>query len=154
MIEQEQILRLLAEKKQLMLEFEKATEEMLSCPFELLQPMVRQREEKMRQMQAIEAKINGFCTGREGVLALVAVENSCDRAALPVQLQQIYDAGMQVKTIASRLKESDTQATFRLRNEQKQILKKIKATNQSPAAQAARFSLPVRQRGPGRLGKA
>ncbi len=154
MVEQEQILRLLAEKKQLMLEFEKATEEMLFCPLELLQPMVRQREEKMCQMQALDAKISGLCTGREGALVLSAVENSGDRATLPVQLQQIYDAGMQVKTIASRLKESNTQAIFRLRNEQKQILKKIKATNQSPAAKAARFSLPVRQRGPGRLGKA
>ena len=154
MIEQEQILRLLAEKKQLMLEFEKATEEMLSCPFELLQPMVRQREEKMLQMQALDAKIKGMCGGKDGMMVLAAAENDCNRAALPAQLQQIYDAGMQIKTIVFRLKESNVQATFRLRNEQKQILKKIKATNQSPAAQAARFSSPAAQRGPGKLGKA
>lgn len=154
MIEQEQILRLLAEKKQLMLEFEKATEEMLSCPFELLQPMVRQREEKMLQMQALDAKIKGMCGGKDGMMVLAAAENDCNRAALSAQLQQIYDAGMQIKTIVFRLKESNMQATFRLRNEQKQILKKIKATNKSPAAQAARFSSPTAQRRPGKLGKA
>lgn len=154
MIEQEQILRLLAEKKQLMLEFEKATEEMLSCAFELLQPMVRQREEKMLQMQALDAKIKGMCGGKDGMLVLAAAENDCNRAALSAQLQQIYDAGMQIKTIVFRLKESNMQATFRLRNEQKQILKKIKATNKSPAAQAARFSSPTAQRRPGKLGKA
>ena len=154
MIDFEQIQRLLAEKKQLMLSFEESTEEMLFCPFEQLQPLVLQREEKMLQMQALDAKIKGMCSGKGGAMVLAAAENDCNRAALPAQLQQIYDAGMQIKTIVFRLKESNVQATFRLRNEQKQILKKIKATNQSPAAQAARFSSPAVQRGPGKLGKA
>jgi len=154
MIDFEQIQRLLAEKKQLMLSFEESTEEMLFCPFEQLQPLVLQREEKMLQMQALDAKIKGMCGGKDGAMVLAAAENDCNRAALPAQLQQIYDAGMQIKTIVFRLKESNMQATFRLRNEQKQILKKIKATNKSPAAQAARFSSPTAQRGPGKLGKA
>ena len=59
MIDFEQIQRLLAEKKQLMLSFEESTEEMLFCPFEQLQPLVLQREEKMLQMQALDAKIKG-----------------------------------------------------------------------------------------------
>ena len=108
----------------------------------------------MLQMQALDAKIKGMCGGKDGAMVLAAAENDCNRAALPAQLQQIYDAGMQIKTIVFRLKESNMQATFRLRNEQKQILKKIKATNKSPAAQAARFSSPTGQRRPGKLGKA
>ena len=78
----------------------------------------------------------------------------CVEGEMREVMQQIYDAGMQIKTIVFRLKESNMQATFRLRNEQKQILKKIKATNKSPAAQAARFSSPTAQRRPGKLGKA
>lgn len=154
MVDFNQVQRLLAEKKQLMLSFEAATEEMLFCPFEQLQPLVLQREEKMLQVQALDAKLQGLCIGKEGALVLAAAENDCNRAALSPQLQQIYDAGMQIKTIVFRLKESNMQATFRLRNEQKQILKKIKNTNQSPAAQAARFSSPTAQHGPGKLGNA
>ena len=144
---------LLAEKQQRMLLFEQATEEMLVCPFERLQPLVLQREEEMQQMQALDTKIKGLCIGKDGALVLAAAENRCSRNALPVQLVAIYDAGMQVKTVAARLKESNVQAVFRLRTEQKQIVKKIKTTNQSPAAQASRFSSPTRQREPGQLGK-
>ena len=80
------------------------------------------------------------------------LEDSRDEVSGVVVDEEVTN--MQIKTIVFRLKESNMQATFRLRNEQKQILKKIKATNKSPAAQAARFSSPTAQRGPGKLGKA
>ena len=153
MIDFEQVQRLLAEKKQLMLSFEEATEEMLFCPFEQLQPLVLQREEKMLQMKALDAKIRGLCTGKDGALLLAAVENDCNRAALPAQLQQVYDAGMQIKTIVFRLKESNMQATFRLRNEQKTNFKKNQNNQPKPGCAGLSFFFAPCPAGAGQVGQ-
>ena len=88
------------------------------------------------------------------ILRLTGLELSRD-SALPEELGPVYRAAMEAQAVLSRLPESEVQAIMRLRLEQEQMLKRIKAANQGSAAKASRFYSTGSSTGGGsRLGRA
>lgn len=130
----------LQQKYQLLCRFEEATQEMLVCPPEKLEELVARRQELLRQIDALSRELDGRFQGDASYQALTdALQGSLDASLLPGELQEAYEAGMQGRAVLSRLRESDMQATLRIKTEQEIILKQIKAVNQGHGAKAARF---------------
>lgn len=130
----------LQKQYRLLCHFEEATQEMLFCPVERLEELVLKRQELLDEIDALSRELDSRFEGDTAYRALTNVlEGEMDASLLPEELQEAYTAGMRIRTVLSRLRESDMQATLRLRTEQEIILKQIKAVNQGHSAKAARF---------------
>lgn len=130
----------LQKKYQLLCRFEEATQEMLSCPAEELEELVARRQELLDQIDGLSRELDSRFQGDETYQVLTDVlQGRLEASCLPEELQEAYEAGMRIRAVLSRLRESDMQATLRIRTEQEIILKQIKAVNQGHSAKAARF---------------
>ncbi len=157
MVDLDRMLELLEEKRQRLLAFEEATQEMLTCRREQLEEQMKERQRLLEGIQRAEQELEELCkeAGEEGEQALCAAQAGAEPSALPEELLPVYRAAMEVRTVLSRFPESEVQAMMRLRLEQEQILEQIKNTNQGSAAKAARFySVGAGQGGGSRLGRA
>lgn len=157
MVDLDRMLELLEEKRQRLLAFEEATQEMLTCRREQLEEQMKERQRLLEGIQRAERELEELCgkAGEEGALALCAAQAGAEPSALPGELLPVYQAAMEVRAVLSRFPESEVQAMMRLRLEQEQILEQIKNTNQGSAAKAARFySVGSGQGGGSRLGRA
>lgn len=157
MCELSKVLDLLEEKWQLLRRVEDATQEMLTCPSCQLEPLMAERERLVGRMQRADEEIEALCRDQEDGEAVLAAAGGLGEAeaALEGPLAEIYQAALRLRAVLSRLRESETQAVLRLKQEQLEILEKIKAANQGGAAKAARFySVGAAQGGGSRLGKA
>lgn len=132
--------QLLQEKQKLLLSFEEATQNMLHCPMEELENLVQERQKLIDSVDKLDEKLCALCRDTpqgQAVLQVLAGQGSPE--SIPKEVQELYDDAMRIRTILSRLQESDIQAALRLRVEQERILEQIKATNQGLTAKAARF---------------
>lgn len=113
----------------------------------LIQPKIQKREE---ELSALCQK-----AGEEGQRLLDAAKGRSEVETLPEDYREIYRLGQEIRTVLSRFPESEVQALLRLRLEQEQMLKRIKAANQGSAAKASRFYSAGSSTGGGsRLGRA
>lgn len=135
-----QITQLLAQKQELFLQFAHCTEAMLTCPREQLEEQLARREELMGEIDALDREVDRLArqSGQEEQI-LGAVRGSADWDSLPPQLRPVYEGAAAVRTVVSRLAETEAQAGVRMVLEQERILEQIKASSRSGAAQAARF---------------
>lgn len=148
-----EVLRLLEEKRQLLCRVEDATQRMLTCSSAQLEELMRERERLVAELQKADAQMEELCRGQEDGQAVLDAAAGRGDAAGP--LTEVDQAAQRLRTVLSRLRESETQALLRLKQEQLEILEKIKATNQGGAAKAARFYSVGSAPGTGsRLGKA
>lgn len=135
-----QIQQTLQKKQQTLLEFEQATQQMLSCPAEQLEELVAERQRLLAKIDGLERELGALCQedpDREQLLSAIA--GQADAGSFPEPLQLLYEEGIKIRTVFSRLRQSDQQAQLRLKTEQAQILKHIKKMNQGANAKAARF---------------
>lgn len=135
-----QIQEALQKKEQALLLFEEATQQMLSCQEEQLEELVEERQRLLAEIDGIEQKLQALCQedpDKEQLLS--AIGGKADAGDYPEPLQPLYQEGMKIRAVFSRLRQSDQQAQLRLKTEQSQILKKIKQMNQGTHAKAARF---------------
>ena len=129
-----QVQQILQEKRQLLLHFEEITQQILLCPAEQLEEQVTERQ------KLIDERLAAFCRdGGEDGAALAALAKNEEIAAPPKGAEVLLHEIADIRTVLSRLKESDIQAALRLRVEQERILEQIKETNQGVTAKAAKF---------------
>lgn len=149
------VLALMEEKSRLLRSIEDVTQEMISCSFEQLEARMIQRNKLVEQLKKADEEMKELCDGPEGGAALDAAVCKGEPDRYSGKLSEIYRAGQGHRAILRRLKESEMQAVLRMKQEQLDILEKIKTTGQSGAAKASRFfSVGSSQGGFSRLGKA
>ncbi len=135
-----EILKVLQEKRQILLQFEQATEEMLQCPMEELGDFVKERQKLVDRLKKLEERAELFWKETPGRECLTDVlQGEREASALPEELLEIYGEELQIRAIFSRLRECEPQAALRMRVEQKRVLEKIKSVNKGNSAKAARF---------------
>lgn len=131
---------IMEEKRRLLCSIEDVTQEMITCESIKLEELMTQREKLVTALQKADKEMKELCGDQEdgpAVMRASVCEGEADRLSGP--MQAIYQAGQQHRAILSRLKESELQAVLRLKQEQLEILEKIKSANQGSAAKAARF---------------
>ncbi len=135
-----QIQEVLQKKQQYLTQFEEATQQMLFCPIEQLEDLVSERQRLIEKMDDLEKNLDALCReNADQVLLSLILTGKGDAGEIPERLQPIYEEAIKIRTVASRLRQSDRQASLRLKTEQKRVLKKIKEMNQGANAKAARF---------------
>ena len=135
-----QIQQLLQEKQQLLLHFEEVTQRMLLCSTEELQAQVFERERTMDLVNSLDQRMAVLSEETPERPFLISLLNGCaDIENLPESVKPLYNEALKIRSILSRLQETDIQAAIRLRLEQEKILEKIKMANQGSSAKAAKF---------------
>lgn len=151
-----EVMELMERKRELLRGVEEATQRMLTCPSAQLEELMAEREKLVAGLRRADARLEELCRDQEdGQAVLDAASGRGEAGALTGGLAEVYGAAQQLRAILSRLRESESQAVLRLKQEQLEILEKIKAANQGGAAKAARFyAVGSGQGGGARLGKA
>ena len=147
---------LISEKKNCLLEFENYTEKMLVCTSEELNILVGNREIAIEKMKNIDEEIQEICKNSEkNEILLKILFGKISAQDIPSEFVEIYDKNMQIRAVASRIKETDIQAMNRIKIEQEKALEKIKSMNQGSEAKAAKFVMSgsAAKVFPSRLGK-
>ena len=135
-----QVQQILQEKRQLLLHFEEITQQILLCPAEQLEEQVTERQKLIDLIDKLDERLAAFCRdGGEDGAALAALAKNEEIAAPPKGAEVLLHEIADIRTVLSRLKESDIQAALRLRVEQERIIEQIKETNQGVTAKAAKF---------------
>lgn len=148
-----EVLTVLEEKRQLLRKIEDATQRMLTCASPRLEELMAEREKLVERLQRADERMEELCRDQEDGPAVL--DAAAGRGEPNGPLEEVYQAARQLRAILSRLRESETQAVLRLKQEQLEILEKIKTANQGGAAKAARFySVGSSQAGGSRLGRA
>lgn len=150
------VLELLEQKRQLLCRVEEATQGMLACPGQQLEELMGERERLIQQLQKADEELEELCRDQEDGEAVLAAAGGRWEGEMPSGgLAEVCLGAQRLRTVLSRLRESETQAMLRLKQEQLEILEKIKAANQGGAAKAARFYSQAGASGTSsRLGKA
>ena len=150
-----QVARLLERKWQLLRQVEEATQRMLDCPGEQLEELMWEREKLIKGLQKADAELEESCRDQEDGEQVLAAASGRWEEPPSGRLEEVGQAAQRLRTVLSRLRESESQAMLRLKQEQLEILEKIKAANQGGAAKAARFYSRSAGGGTGsRLGRA
>ena len=134
-----QVARLLERKWQLLRQVEEATQRMLDCPGEQLEELMWEREKLIKGLQKADAELEESCRDQEDGEQVLAAASGRWEEPPSGRLEEVGQAAQRLRTVLSRLRESESQAMLRLKQEQLEILEKIKAANQGGAAKAARF---------------
>lgn len=150
------VLALMEEKSKLLRSIEDVTQEMISCSFEQLEARMIRRGKLVEELKKTDEEMHRLCDRQQdGQAVLDAAVCKGEPERLAGKLAEIYRAGQGHRAILRRLGESEMQAVLRMKQEQLDILEKIKTTGQSGAAKASRFfSVGNSQGGFSRLGKA
>ena len=130
----------LQQKEACLIRFEQVTQQMLDCPIEQLEGLVLERQRQIDRVNQLDQEIDNLCQQADEVALLQDVlQGRADVGRIPDHLKIVYQLVLRIRTVLSRVQESDLQAGIRLRIEQERILDRIKATNQGTRAKAARF---------------
>lgn len=150
------VLELMEQKRQLLRSIEDVTQEMIGCAFEQLETLMIRRNKLVEQLKNADEGIKELCDGQpdsQAVLDAAVCKGEAER--FTGKLAEVYQAAQQHRAILRRLRESEMQAVLRMKQEQLEILEKIKATSKSGTAKASRFfSVGSSQGGFTRLGNA
>lgn len=131
---------LLNQKKDYILEFESDTQKILVCTYDELNKLVDKREVSIEKMKNIDLEIQEICGNSEKNEILNRIlYGKISAEDIPQEFEEVYEKNMQIRAVASRIKESDIQAVNRIKIEQERALEKIKSMNQGSEAKAAKF---------------
>ena len=134
-----QVARLLERKWQLLRQVEEATQRMLDCPGEQLEELMWEREKLIKGLQKADAELEESCRDQEDGEQVLAAARGRWGEPPSGRVEEVGQAAQRLRTVRSRPRESEAQAMLRLKQEQLEILEKIKAANQGGAAKAARI---------------
>lgn len=134
------ILEAMEQKRQLLRSVEEVTQEMITCESVKLEELMTRRGQLVEALEKTDREMKELCRDQEdgpAVLDAAICKGDADRYA--GAMAAIYRSAQGQRAILSRLRDSELQAILRLKQEQLEILDKIKSTNQGGAAKAARF---------------
>ena len=122
----------------LLLEYEKATLPLITCELDEVSEYIEARGRLMEKLREKNDELTAFCAAQGGQLA-AAASCSCDRDTLPRELQEIFDARLEVSSVVTRLLSEERQAAERLTHERDGLISKIKDINNGYNAQASKY---------------
>ncbi len=137
----EAILALLAQKRDLFLEFERVSNGLCTQAVDELQQGMEQRGALLRQVCGLDEQLRGLCGGDTALRD--AVDNRCGRGDLPPDLARVFDASMEVKAVVNRILNGEEATRRHLEQQREQILQKIEAMNSSASAVAEKYRRSV-----------
>lgn len=123
----------------LLLEYEKVTLPLLTCPVDDISGYIEARTVLMEKISAQNALLEAQCNAEPSGLLKAAASCSCDRSTLSEELKTVFDAKLEVNAIIVRLISAEKQASERIADERDRLAAKIKDMNQSHNAQAAKY---------------
>ena len=110
-----QVARLLERKWQLLRQVEEATQRMLDCPGEQLEELMWEREKLIKGLQKADAELEESCRDQEDGEQVLAAASGRWEEPPSGRLEEVGQAAQRLRTVLSRLRESDSQAMLRLK---------------------------------------
>lgn len=124
---------LLEEKKDLFLEYEKATQDLLSCDVDSAEHYITQRDKLANEIDEISEKTARICADYPaGDLLLDAANARVDFARVPGEYQCVFYGGQAVRSVVSRISETEKQALEHLRQLRNEALEGVKMNKEVP----------------------
>ena len=139
MVNLEEILSLLKEKRELLQEFENATIQMIMCDSEELHVFVKKRSDIIEKVDELDKNIEKCLAGCDNEEQLRKILGDKWEDDIPEWADEIYNELKNIKAVLSRIGESDVQASSRLLLEKEKILEHIKDANGKSSAKATKF---------------
>lgn len=149
------ICALLCEKTEYFCQYEQATYHLLNDPIERLEEHLSTRERLIGSIDETDKRLDQL-TGELGELAgkaRLALQLGCKRTELPDCLWPIFDKALSVFAVVNRIHQNEPLIADRLEEELEQLTQKIKQTNRSVSAQAARYGAGLTSSMPGGLSR-
>ena len=148
----EEIRALLEEKKNVLSEIERVSDEMKYAKAEELIELFAQRGELLESAKAFGEKIDALAIGNEPLTA--ALKNSCEPTSLSAGLGEIYDVSLRIKAIANRVLREEEGVKEHIQLERDSLLQKIEDLNSGSASVAGSYLRSVQTGVPqGQLGR-
>ncbi|WP_312643759.1 hypothetical protein [Hydrogenoanaerobacterium sp.] len=126
------IMDLLGQKKELFTEYERITNDMLTCSVEELEAFMSRRGELIKEIDAVVRQITEVCEQDDTGLYGQAVKNKCSRSELPEYLVCIFDFAQTIFAVMNRVANIEPQIMERLLQCRDELEQKIKSTNNAP----------------------
>ena len=138
MIELEQMLELLDQKRVYFLHYEREMESMPLLPVDELEDCMQRGAVIIKQIEALDGKL-GQLLAQNGAMAQSAVNNDCDRGQLSPEMGKLYDASMSVKAVASRILMNDGMIRERITYERDKALEGLKEVSKQSSSVAGKY---------------
>lgn len=126
----ERMSRLLREKKELCLLYEKKTRTMTGQKPEELEQALADREELIGRIDAVDEELS-VCrdASEEGRAFYAAARNQCDYETLSAEEKQLFAEGQEIYTVLSRVQETEGEIRREMESMMETLLLKIRHTN-------------------------
>lgn len=131
----------LERKKKLFQRYRDLTERLLRCPEEELNVVMAHRQALCREIDAVDremAQAAGESEDPEQVAK--AMRLSCRRSQVPERYRFLFDRAQEVFALINQTRNLEPLIAERLEDRLQELTERIKETNRSVSAQAARFT--------------
>lgn len=126
----ERMSRLLREKKELCLLYEKKTRTMTGQKPEELEQALADREELIGRIDAVDEELSACRdASEEGRAFYDAARNQCDYETLSAEEKQLFAEGQEIYTVLSRVQETEGEIRREMESMMETLLLKIRHTN-------------------------
>ncbi len=139
-IYEDRILKELDSLKEVLLEYEQLTIEMISCDIDEIEPHSEGRMSLTKKMDKVFDRIDILCSEMDnGERVRSIIRSSKDLTEVAPDEEAVYFKTQEVISLINRIKDSDVQVIDRIDLEKTCLLGKIKAENKGTGAKAAKF---------------
>ncbi len=134
--------QLLEDKKALFHEYEDATEKLLTVDVDEMENQMNRRQKLIAQIDYIDARLRETAQGMNDLseAAWAAVRMQTAKAELSQELWPVYEKAQEMYAVANRIRLNEPLVMDRIEEELEHLSEKIRETNRSVSAKAARFS--------------
>lgn len=136
----EKICGLYDEMREILEDYEKNTNSLLTCGVDEVLMFLEKRQVCADKIDVINNRILDLCSLDETGMTKKASDNSCSRDELDEDLVIVFDARQSVNPIVNRVKKKDLQIIDRIAVEKEKLMRKIRENNKSNAAKASKYS--------------
>ena len=138
-----ELCRVLAEKKEAFLRYEKETAALLTCAIDEIQLHMENRQRLADEIDHLDARLSQLAADNPNHQDEIrmALKNRCARNRLSAEMQPVFDAAQGIFTVIHRIQRMESSVEERIQQEQKILLEKIKELNRTAGiAQTSHFS--------------
>ena len=138
----ETLCQMLEEKTEYFREYEDATEKLLSVDVEEMENQMNRRQKLIVKIDYLDAKLREAAQslGERGDDAWRAVRLEKGKSEIPQELWPVFEKAQEACAVANRIRRKEPLVVDRIEEELEGLSKKIRETNRSVSAKAARFA--------------
>ncbi|MBR5486076.1 MAG: hypothetical protein IKV41_06145 [Oscillospiraceae bacterium] len=140
----DKILELIAQKEEFFRRYEEETNKLVVSAPDEWEKFLRIRQGIIDQIQALDKKIELILLNFEKEYAaqiVQALKVACSRSELPEELLPVFDASQKICAYAHRAQRAEYIMADRIESEMENLSEKIKQTNRSVDAKAAKYNV-------------